>query len=90
MSYCRRGEDSDLYIYMSGDVWICHCCPFQGEECFNTLAELKAHVQRHIDAGHKVPTNMVMGRIEYEMENEATIFDRPIAPSKLWLPPEYN
>ena len=88
MSYCRWGDDSDLYIFGDGDGWACCNCSIAVDAYFGTLAELKAHVQLHIDAGHKVP-DYVMDRINCELATGHTIFGREMDEGDL-APPEWN
>lgn len=59
MSYCRMGEDSDLYIFGAGDDSI-ECCGCPLLEGIRTMWSPNAysmlnHVFEHIKAGHRVP-----------------------------------
>jgi hypothetical protein len=56
MSYCRFSNDCDVYIFPSGDG--IHCCACQlGDDTVivETSAEMLAHVEMHLAAGHRVP-----------------------------------
>ena len=78
MSYCRFGTDSDVYVFKSGDIWICSGCKLTSDDSyFKTLKELREHLQIHEKAGHKVPPD-VYERIEFEMNKIETIFGRPL------------
>ncbi len=70
MSYCRLGDDSDVYLFPSYDVFICYMCKLRKDENnrkFKTLREVLKHLNRHIKAGHKVP-KYAFDRIKKEME----------------------
>lgn len=58
MSYCRFGE-GDVYVYPSGDGFICQGCPLipGDEEDFvcGTRMELLEHLTAHQQRGHFVP-----------------------------------
>lgn len=58
MSYCRFGEDSDVYVIESGDedgdsCWVCFC----GEKSFQCggKMEMLGHLSGHMLKGDKVP-----------------------------------
>jgi hypothetical protein len=62
MSYCRRGPDSDVYMYEVEDApdefWIvCHKCALaHGEGQWYQLPEdALTHLTQHLSMGHKVP-----------------------------------
>ena len=94
MSYCRLGEDSDIYVIQSGDTWCCCGC-MRGDELagteFDTLAELKLHLEEHVRLGDKVP-EYAMARVRREMDSglsDRTMFDMEIPPQRI-SPPEWN
>jgi hypothetical protein len=56
MSYCRAGEDSDVYVYPSGNGIVCCSCPMIGEDLAVTSAlNMLTHLQGHMSRGDKVP-----------------------------------
>ena len=58
MSYCRKGDDSDLYIIGTGDGFECLACPhlehYESFRC-KTVGEMYEHAIGHQHAQHKVP-----------------------------------
>lgn len=56
MSYCRWGEDSDVYVYHS-DGYVCSSCKMaEGKDIrLETPIQLLAHLVRHRKEGHLVP-----------------------------------
>lgn len=57
MSYARFGDDSNVYFYQ-GDGLICSACRFAEawhSVSFNTARAAIDHLEKHIDAGDKVP-----------------------------------
>lgn len=77
MSYSRRGEGSDLYIWRSS---LLHCddCPLHGGANFEcaTSAEMLAHVMAHGAAGHAV-TQEAQDRLTREAAWEARVWPPP-------------
>jgi hypothetical protein len=66
MSYCRQSSTSDLYIYCFNDDdpknpgFDCSSCPFTAkDELFYGVEAIINHIQRHIDAGHKVENDVI-------------------------------
>lgn len=57
MSYCRMGEDSDVYVIRSGDRWICYCDLACNES--DRPEEMISHLLRHRSFGHKVPQRAI-------------------------------
>ena len=54
MSYARRGPDSDVYVFDDGNLIVCEHCSLLGT--FESRpAEMLAHLQRHVEADHRVP-----------------------------------
>lgn len=67
MSYCRKNNESDIYLYHNGDSFVCHGCILCGEhsddepinvEMYST-AQLMRHAEAHHNAGHKVPLGAI-------------------------------
>ncbi len=67
MSYCRWGEDSDVYIYASSSELVCCACLLNGGTPSNHSAqdyktrkfsEMLIHLDQHTFAGHKVPKHV--------------------------------
>lgn len=73
MSYCRIGEDSDVYVIRSGDRWICHCDLVLNEA--DRPEEMISHLLRHRSFRHKVPQHAI------ERLN-ADRFDLPYRPTR--------
>lgn len=90
MAFCRWGEDSDVYVYDTGDnLECCGCMLSATRDTFNgTFLEMKEHLLAHREAGHKVP-DYALSRIEFEMQSKTTVFGREIEQKKL-APPERN
>lgn len=68
MSYSRMGDDSDLYIYKTGnkdgELYVCSACRLNppGEHWHEdvtipTLEQLWEHIIEHMENGHKVLPN---------------------------------
>ena len=80
MSYCRFGENSN--VYLCKDIlgcWICYSCrlapevmegiPFHRSIALVSLEEVKAHLEAHQEAGHLVP-DYDFERVERELAKE--------------------
>lgn len=67
MSYAHLSE-GDIYIWTDSlfPLWHCQVCSLEGHAHLYDLKQLKEHVQKHIDAGHKVPER-TMERIDLEI-----------------------
>lgn len=57
MSYCRIGEDSDVYLIRSGDMLVCYCA-LEGNEQ-ETEEGMISHLVDHQERGHKVPQRAI-------------------------------
>lgn len=69
MSYCRLGDDSDVYVLAATDdrFW-CVACPMRQDTwTCRTRGKLIEHLRAHRRAGHRVP-DRVFGRLRREME----------------------
>jgi len=81
MSYCRFWSTSDIYLYRSvgGGIECCGCL-FRDEsrDCTNlsTFDEAIAHVQEHIDAGHRVEAH-VIPMLRRDMNNGVSLEAEP-------------
>lgn len=74
MSYCRMGEDSDVYVIATFDprvqkkAWQCYCQPtsFKGKRraLFYTREEMLEHLYQHRKDGDKVPEHAVERLLE--------------------------
>jgi len=57
MAYARFGPDSDVYVFESAHSIYCQRC--RSNNCRDVVAqtrsEMLAHMQKHRDAGDKVP-----------------------------------
>jgi hypothetical protein len=55
MALIRFGRGSELYIYQSGDIYICcNCVRKQATLSFDTKEQLKAHILLHKEANDTV------------------------------------
>jgi hypothetical protein len=67
MAYCRKGEDSDLYVWAgyehpAGTRYVCDDCPLHESVpyfCVTTVDALLEHFMEHQQAGHKVPADAI-------------------------------
>ncbi len=64
MSYCRVGNDSDVYVYHSvRDMYFCWLRSssdgHEGSFRCKTTSEMLAHLEAHVAAGHKVPLRAI-------------------------------
>ena len=63
MSYCRMGEDSDVYVFASGGGRLeCCGCRLPGSGWWGTTSRkaMMQHLHEHKRAGHKVPNRAFM------------------------------
>lgn len=69
MSFARFGPDSDVYVYSDVGGYIACCgCILRDKWDYHSIAELVAHMQKHVDAGNKVP-DYLLDPATYEGEN---------------------
>jgi hypothetical protein len=74
MRYCRKGPDSDVYLYTAEDEnendWlVCHECLLNGMEDWwmqHGAHEVLNHLIVHQNEGHKIPA-AVMERLRNEI-----------------------
>jgi hypothetical protein len=64
MSFARFGPESDVYVYahVGGFVQCCGCLlgDFLGDDWdYHSAADVVAHMQEHVDAGHRVPQHLL-------------------------------
>lgn len=60
MSYARFSEHSDVYVFATFGGYVeCCACAFGGSACLYSAPEVIAHMQEHVDAGHKVPVRLL-------------------------------
>jgi hypothetical protein len=68
MSYCRFGEDSDVYVYPHVDGFLCCCaCRLQAirhggwykDFITFSVARMLKHLRQHKKRDHKVPKHAV-------------------------------
>ena len=78
MSYCRKGNDSDLYVLSTGYGFECVSCLLRSKyEGYNmhmstvrkTRKQMLKHLSEHEAAGHKVPKRAIT-RLQNEIKNE--------------------
>lgn len=57
MSYARFGSDSNVYVFQSCDLeLVCYGCQLDSKDPrFTTARTALDHLEKHIEAGHKVP-----------------------------------
>lgn len=69
MSYARFSAHSDVYVYADARGFITCCrCKLEPVTLFKTADEVVAHLELHVDAGHRVPTYL-MNRDVYPDED---------------------
>lgn len=81
MAYARFGEESDVYFYKSGSVFVCCGCPLRTEGGYEEFplddprvyAKVGTHLLEHVSKGHKVPDHT---------------FQRLAAEAETWQPPK--
>ena len=67
------GSDSDVYVIrrLTTNLLCCVCCKLDGlgfiDKVTDTAAEMLEHLQKHVDAGHKVPQE-ALRRLQEEIE----------------------
>lgn len=74
MSYARFGEGSDVYVFLSaaGAFVCCGCSLCESVSVdFDHTAALIEHLERHREAGDKVPQSCVDGLLAEQAENDA-------------------
>lgn len=64
MSYCRTGEDSDVYVVWNMHGYNCLSCSLTlnykwPDACFATPNDMLSHLQLHQGAGQKVPDRCI-------------------------------
>lgn len=85
MSYCRKGPDSDVYVYRGGNgeggyCYICCYCifllkanrdfgPIELSMILNTRQDMIDHLTKHREHGDKVP-QYAIDRLVDEMSRE--------------------
>ncbi len=58
MSYCRMGDDSDVYAFRSPHGYECCGCLLNDDgasQRFPTAEDLLSHMHAHLDFFHRVP-----------------------------------
>lgn len=76
MSYCRKGPESDVYIYDGADgIVCCHCLlgpdfVTTDDDVTRAANQMLEHVEAHKKAGHKVPAGAIdrLWRLASEVE----------------------
>lgn len=58
MAHARLGPDSDIYLYSQGGSLCCCWCQLGREELLEE-ADVVAHLEAHVAAGHKVPEGLI-------------------------------
>ena len=82
MSYCRMGQDSDVYMYPSvyGGI-VCSGCKLTptGYESvtFRTQEEAIIHLNEHEENGHMTPIYAIKS-LEAEIKENIRYLDRPV------------
>lgn len=59
MSYCRFGDESDVYMYPANtnEIWCC-ACQLEPERLL-TQEEALEHLEEHRGVGHQVPQHAI-------------------------------
>lgn len=79
MSYCRFGEDSDVYVFENNNGYY-ECCACMFEEGYNSYRTVKTkdminHMKKHEKMGHKVPKRVIQ-HLEEELKNGIKMIKR--------------
>ena len=71
MSYCRMGDESDVYVFKSTFGYIeCCYCPLESKSVqLETRKQALAHLIKHRRHGHQVPQE-VFDRLQAELKEE--------------------
>lgn len=70
MSYARKQPGvSDVYVYSSGDEYVCCHCRLEPDPSFFTAGEVLTHLREHIEAGDLVPDSCVE-RLKNDLQDE--------------------
>lgn len=77
MSYCRKTNDSDVYVYGSAIKLVCCNCSimYDADVEFDKYSEMIAHLKRHESHGHKVPARC-FDSLEKDKEIEGDIYNK--------------
>jgi hypothetical protein len=74
MSYCRFGNDSDVYVYLDVSGYLCCCgCSLKDDWKYFSTDDLLAHLSEHDDAGHDVPPDAIEQLLAERKDNDAWI-----------------
>lgn len=79
MSYCRFGDDSDVYVYYACKGLCCCMCFLNSDredEHFHKRSEMINHLKQHKKRGHKVPPR-AMKRLKEEIAEEQDFWKTP-------------
>ena len=79
MSYCRFGDDSDVYLFHSEDIIKCMCCSLEGYDGteFIFRRDVIRHLRKHQSWDHKVP-EYVFQRLERELALDGNLIREEI------------
>jgi len=70
MSYCRFGDDSDVYVYATfEDTYECCACRLSINWGHKTAADMIAHLEKHRATGHLVP-QYAIDRLRGDIDRE--------------------
>lgn len=74
MSYCRKGPDSDVYVYNTKDYdkdrrrvverFICFECALGGDIALESIKEMVSHLFTHRLMGHVVPDQAITSLLD--------------------------
>jgi hypothetical protein len=60
MSFARFSATSDVYVFAHVDDYVNCCgCALEGDSQLHSPEEVVEHLQKHVEAGHKVPADLL-------------------------------
>lgn len=75
MAYCRRGKNSDVYIYGGSELLECFQCSLSpGSFRTNLRSEMISHIKEHVTKGDKIDADSVINRLECEILEKGDVF----------------
>lgn len=67
MSYARKNQDSDVYVWSNGSEWICQECSLTKHDWIVlTRVDMLLHLAAHQAVEHKVPEGAI-ARLKMEL-----------------------
>lgn len=74
MSYARKGDESDVYVYGGAPSFVCCACPRAAasydSHYADTPGEMVAHLIEDARAGHLVPEDAIIALLDDQLRIE--------------------